>query len=267
MAIWLDPPRWPAHGRLWSHLISDTSYEELHAFAAAAGLPRRGFEGDHYDVPQERYAGLVAAGAHPVEGTELARILRWSGLRFPKRKGERPLATYRDPWPHVAGPHRLDVVASALPTPDRSTTAAAVFVVDGAGSLLLVRSVARGTWGAPAGRREDGETVTQCAVREAWEETGLALDAAALVPCGYERLTLLAEGYVQARPELWPHPRNHIACFTTGLDRARPAVGPVLADVDAAEWVDLAQARSRCGAEPWWPLVEHLGHQGRIRVG
>ncbi|HQW73992.1 MAG TPA: DUF4031 domain-containing protein, partial [Ornithinibacter sp.] len=33
MAILIDPPRPEAHGRRWSHLISDTSTEELHAFA------------------------------------------------------------------------------------------------------------------------------------------------------------------------------------------------------------------------------------------
>ncbi|MFP5282879.1 MAG: DUF4031 domain-containing protein, partial [Actinomycetes bacterium] len=28
MAVWIDEPTWPGHGRLWSHLVSDTSYEE-----------------------------------------------------------------------------------------------------------------------------------------------------------------------------------------------------------------------------------------------
>jgi hypothetical protein len=49
----IDQPRWPAHGRLWSHLISDSSLAELHAFADLLGLPPRSFEGDHYDVPAE----------------------------------------------------------------------------------------------------------------------------------------------------------------------------------------------------------------------
>lgn len=33
MAILIDPPLWPAHGTLWSHLITDTELAELHAFA------------------------------------------------------------------------------------------------------------------------------------------------------------------------------------------------------------------------------------------
>ena len=34
MTVYIDPPTWPGHGRLWSHLVSDTSYAELHEFAA-----------------------------------------------------------------------------------------------------------------------------------------------------------------------------------------------------------------------------------------
>jgi hypothetical protein len=38
MAILIDDPRWPAHGRLWAHLVSDSDLDELHAFAAANGI-------------------------------------------------------------------------------------------------------------------------------------------------------------------------------------------------------------------------------------
>ena len=169
MAIWIDPPGWPAHGRLWSHLISDTSSDELHAFAAQAGLSVRGLDGDHFDVQQEWYAVLVAAGARPTEGKELARLLRDSGLRFQKRKVERPLAAYRNVLPHVEVGHSLHLIASTLPTPDELTAAAVVFVTDADGALLLVHTVARDAWGAPAGGREPGETVLECATRETLE--------------------------------------------------------------------------------------------------
>ncbi|MEC5179630.1 DUF4031 domain-containing protein [Arthrobacter sp. CG_A4] len=86
MAVYLDPPLWPAHGTHFSHLISDKSLEELHAFAAAAGIPERAFDGDHYDVAEARYSGLVAAGAVPVEGRVLVRKLIASGLRIPARR-------------------------------------------------------------------------------------------------------------------------------------------------------------------------------------
>ncbi|WP_427129001.1 DUF4031 domain-containing protein [Pseudarthrobacter sp. S9] len=86
MAVYVDPPLWPAHGTHFSHLISDTSIEELHAFAAAAGIPERAFDGDHYDVVEARYRALVAAGAVPVEGRILVRKLIASGLRIPARQ-------------------------------------------------------------------------------------------------------------------------------------------------------------------------------------
>ncbi len=86
MAIFIDPPRWPAHGTEFSHLISNASLAELHAFAAAAGVPERAFDEDHYDVPARRYADLVRQGAVEVSGGDLARILSASGLRIPARR-------------------------------------------------------------------------------------------------------------------------------------------------------------------------------------
>ena len=79
--ILIDPPVWPAHGRFWSHLVSDVSFEELHAFARAVAVARRGFDRDHYDVPEHLYAALVAAGAVPVSSRELVRRLAAAGLR------------------------------------------------------------------------------------------------------------------------------------------------------------------------------------------
>lgn len=85
MTILIDDPRWPAHGRLWAHLVSDESIAELHAFADANGIPRRGFDLDHYDVPEEAHARLIAAGALHVDGHELVRRLIASGLRVRAR--------------------------------------------------------------------------------------------------------------------------------------------------------------------------------------
>ncbi|GAA2237678.1 DUF4031 domain-containing protein [Herbiconiux moechotypicola] len=88
MTVLIDVPIWPAHGTIWGHLVSDDSLEELHSFAREAGLPERGFDLDHYDVPVERYDELVAAGAHPVSNRELVERLRDSGLRV--RGRDRP---------------------------------------------------------------------------------------------------------------------------------------------------------------------------------
>ena len=81
MALYIDPPDWPGHGRLWSHLVSDVSYDELHEFAAGIGIPRRAFERDHYDVVAERYASAIGAGARPVTSREIVGLLHASGLR------------------------------------------------------------------------------------------------------------------------------------------------------------------------------------------
>ena len=86
MAILIDDPLWPAHGRLWAHLVSDSDLDELHAFAAANDIPRRGFDRDHYDVPEEPHARLVAAGAEHVDGHALVRRLIASGLRVTTRE-------------------------------------------------------------------------------------------------------------------------------------------------------------------------------------
>jgi hypothetical protein len=82
MAILIDEARWWWRGRKWCHLVSDISYDELHDFADLAGIPRRGFQGDHYDIPEEYRDELVRAGAVEVESRELVRRLRAAGLRL-----------------------------------------------------------------------------------------------------------------------------------------------------------------------------------------
>ncbi|MFD5798593.1 DUF4031 domain-containing protein [Streptomyces diastatochromogenes] len=84
MTVYIDPPSWPGHGRMWSHLVSDVSYDELHRFAEELGAPRRAFERDHYDIPSHRYADAVAAGAVEIGSKELVRRLTEAGLRRPK---------------------------------------------------------------------------------------------------------------------------------------------------------------------------------------
>lgn len=83
--ILIDPPSVPWRGRMWSHLASDSSYEELHAFARELGVPARGFDGDHYDLPAELYDAAVGAGAVPVRSRELVARLVRAGLRVRKR--------------------------------------------------------------------------------------------------------------------------------------------------------------------------------------
>lgn len=112
MSVLVDTARFPAHGRWWAHLASDTSTAELHEFAARLGVPRRAFEGDHYDVPEDLVERAVAAGATLVSTRELLRRLRSAGLRTPKRRGEKVLATSTEDG------QRVDLVrAGTVPLP------------------------------------------------------------------------------------------------------------------------------------------------------
>ena len=83
MAILVDPLReYPHTGlpfRRWCHLVSDGSFEELHAFAEQLGIPRRFFQGDHYDLPQHVRTRALELGAVPVTTREL--LARMAGPR------------------------------------------------------------------------------------------------------------------------------------------------------------------------------------------
>jgi hypothetical protein len=72
-------------------MISDTSVAELKEFAADLGLPDRGFQGDHFDVPEHMREIAIAAGAIEVDTREILRALYASGLRqTPKQRQGRP---------------------------------------------------------------------------------------------------------------------------------------------------------------------------------
>ena len=187
MAILIDPPRPEAHGRRWSHLVSDTSLDELHRFARSVGIPERGFEGDHYDIPEERYASVVAAGARPTPARDLLRALQASGLRMQKRRGDKGVARVRGIRFADGTTADVDLIRSDREADEARVFAAMAFVQDDAGDFAVVFSVRRGQWGSPGGWREPGESVRENAVREIREETGLVVAGDALRPRGYER--------------------------------------------------------------------------------
>jgi len=114
MTVLVDPPDAHGHGRLWSHVASDESFEELHAFARGLGIPERGFDRDHYDLPAEWYQRAVEAGAVPVTSRELLTRITAAGLR---RKKSQTLAPRR-PGRVLLRPSRLrdgDLVAVVTP--------------------------------------------------------------------------------------------------------------------------------------------------------
>ncbi|MCX8527069.1 MAG: DUF4031 domain-containing protein [Candidatus Nanopelagicales bacterium] len=83
MALLVDNAVWPWRGRLWCHLVSDASVDELHVFARRLGIPDRAFQGDHYDLTDELRDCAIAEGAVAVTSRELVTALRAAGLRLP----------------------------------------------------------------------------------------------------------------------------------------------------------------------------------------
>jgi hypothetical protein len=83
MPVLVDPIHHYPHVRLavsdWCHMAVDGEFEELHAFAAALGIPRSRFQGDHYDLPPWLRARAVALGAQEVSTGEL--LMRMAGPR------------------------------------------------------------------------------------------------------------------------------------------------------------------------------------------
>ena len=67
------------------------------------------------------------------------------------------------------------------PKPNSLVPAAGVLAVDGQGRVLLQRRRDTGQWAIPMGKQELGETVTQCAVRETEEETGVKVEVTGLL--------------------------------------------------------------------------------------
>src|SRR5690348_12285138 len=59
--------------------------------------------------------------------------------------------------------------------------AASAFVLDPAGRLLMIRRTDSGLYALPGGRHELGETMTETAVRETLEETGVTIEVTDLI--------------------------------------------------------------------------------------
>ena len=254
MTIWIDRPLWPAHGRLWSHLISDDSLAELHEFAERLGIPGRGFEGDHYDIPAERYSDVVAAGARETTGRDLLARLRESGLRMPKRKGDRGIQRCVDVSFPDGTRADVDLVASSREMSHERVFASMVFVWDASGAHLVSWSERRQEWSACGGWREGEEPPRRTAVRETEEECGLVLDADGVLPRGYERFRPDAS----TGPGLWVPGRDILQVYSAVVPGRAPRLRPEVPGHPEPEWVDDAELERRCGEAFWWPLAAYV---------
>ena len=91
MAILIDTAIWPWRDWLWCHMISDTSVSELKEFAQKMGIPERGFQGDHFDLPEHMRTIAIQHGAREVSSREILQALYGAGLR------QRPSARHGRP--------------------------------------------------------------------------------------------------------------------------------------------------------------------------
>ena len=106
-----------------------------------------------------------------------------------------------------------------------------MIVRNSAGDLLLLRRSDSGRWTIPTGGLRKNETLTQCAVRECREETGLDIEITALVGVFSDPAHVIAYAGGEVR-----QPVN--TCFT-----ARVIGGTLTASDEADEvaWVPSAQ--------------------------
>lgn len=281
----IDAPVWEARGRRWSHLASDTSYAELHSFAAGVGLHPFSYDGDHYDVPSDRYDEVVAAGAVPSSSREILARVQAAGLRFAKRRGERPVAAVPDGLSWLDAPHRLDLLASDRPTPPPTTVAVATYLTDTAGRVLLTHSAERDAWEGPGGRRHEDESPADAAARHLAHVAGLQVPTTSLEPCAYGRVHLHDNGIgadtgaddaeadaARSNRQLFHLPTSHIAVFRATVDVGLLSVpgkpAPDTASDDApgllmswrrrVGWFTDDELAGLCADQPWWPILSRL---------
>lgn len=94
MTVYVDDAVTLWRGRRWAHLMADT-LDELHAFAARLGLPRRAFQdktsGAHYDVDTELRGQALQLGAVAISRHRDRDLVR-AVIRNAKAqgRGERP---------------------------------------------------------------------------------------------------------------------------------------------------------------------------------
>ena len=86
MAVYVDDMRARFGRMIMCHMVGDTD-DELHQMADTINLPRRWFQGDHYDISLSKRALAVAAGAVEINQQEL---VQWVIAR---RRAERAAGT------------------------------------------------------------------------------------------------------------------------------------------------------------------------------
>ena len=152
----------------------------------------------------------------------------------------------------------------AAPKANSVVPSANVIVVNGQGEILMIRRTDNGNWAVPGGGMDLGESITDTAVRETREETGITCEITGLVG-------------------IYTNPRHVILYTSNGEVRqefsivftARPVGGELRPSSESSEprWVSPPPSRAcrctrRCasassttltnGLSPTWLSSEHL---------
>ena len=116
------------------------------------------------------------------------------------------------------------------PKPTSIVIAVSAFVTDDRDRLLMIRRTDNGLYALPGGRHELGETMTETALRETDEETGIRVEVTGLVGIYSNPDHLLAYSDGEVRQEF-------SICF-----RARPVGGEPRTSDESSEvlWVERA---------------------------
>jgi ADP-ribose pyrophosphatase YjhB (NUDIX family) len=114
------------------------------------------------------------------------------------------------------------------PKPTSIVIAASGFVLDDAERLLMIRRIDNGLHALPGGRHELGETMTETAIRETEEETGVRIAVTGLIGIYSNPAHVIAFGDGEVRQEF-------SICF-----RARPIGGDPRPSDETSEavWVE-----------------------------
>jgi ADP-ribose pyrophosphatase YjhB (NUDIX family) len=120
------------------------------------------------------------------------------------------------------------------PRPTSIVIAASAFVLDDAERLLMIRRTDSGLHALPGGRHELGETMTETAIRETAEETGIRIEVAGLIGIysNPDHVVEFSDGEVR---------QEFSICF-----RARPVAGEPRPSSESSEvlWVERQQLDS-----------------------
>ena len=121
--------------------------------------------------------------------------------------------------------------APDAPSANSIVVAVTAFIQDAAGRLLMIRRTDNDLYTIPGGAQEVGETISQTAVREVREETGITVDVTGLIGVYSDPAHVIAFSDGEVRQEF-------SLCF-----RARPVEGEPRTSSESKEVLWVGPAR------------------------